>query len=200
MSSKILSNWRNFKLALVKTKIKKMRQPFPSFTKRLLFLLTIIFATLMSCNNPQADSAKQTNADSVAANIKMYSHVWDEIINKRKLEMFNDRNFTQNVVMHASPADVVGIDSARAYYANYLRGFSDISFTVKDVFGMDNKLVKHWNFKGTHTGVFFGIPATNKKVDIDGVTLVRMENGKIAEERDFLDNLEFMQQLGVIPR
>jgi len=153
----------------------------------------------MSCNNPQVDTTKQTTIDSVAANIKMYSHVWDEIINNRKLEMFNDSNFTQNVVMHASPSDVVGIDSARAYYANYLTGFSGITFTVKDVFGMDNKLVKHWNFKGTHTGVFFGIPATNKKVDIDGVTLVRMENGRIAEEKDFFDNLEFMQQLGLIP-
>ncbi len=160
----------------------------------------MINATLMSCSNNQTDKAKQTTVDSVAANIKMYSHVWDEIINKRKLEMFNDSNFTKNVVMHASPADVVGIDSAKAFYANYLTGFSDVTFTVKDVFGMDNKLVKHWNFKGTHTGVFFGIPATNKKVDIDGVTLVRMENGKIAEERDFLDNLEFMQQLGLIPR
>jgi steroid delta-isomerase-like uncharacterized protein len=165
-----------------------------------LFLLPIIFAVVMSCSNPQEDTAKQTTADTVAANIKMYSHVWDEIINKRKLEMFNDSNFTKNVVMHTSPTDVVGIDSARAYYANYLTGFSDITFTVKDVFGMDNKLVKHWNFKGTHTGMFFGIPATNKKVDIDGVTLVRMEDGKIAEERDFVDNLEFMQQLGLIPR
>jgi len=27
-----------------------------------------------------------------------------------------------------------------------------------------------------------------------------MENGKIAEERDFFDNLEFSQQLGIIPR
>jgi len=65
---------------------------------------------------------------------------------------------------------------------------------------MDEKLVKHWNFKGKHTGVFFDIPATGKNVDIDGVTLVRMDNRKIAEERDFLDNLEFMQQLGLIPR
>lgn len=47
----------------------------------------------------------------------------------------------------------------------------------------------HWNFKGTHTGVSFGIPATNNKVDIDVVTLVRMESGKIGEEMDFLDNL-----------
>ena len=154
----------------------------------------------MSCSNSNTGTAKATAIDPVAANIKMYTHVWDEIINNRKLDMFNDSNFTKNVVMHASPSDVVGIDSARAYYANYLTGFSDISFTIKDVFGMGNKLVKHWNFKGTHTGNFFGIPATNKKVDIDGATLVRMESGKIAEERDFFDNLEFMQQLGLIPR
>jgi len=154
----------------------------------------------MSCSNSNNGTAKATAIDPVAANIKMYTHVWDEIINNRKLDMFNDSNFTKRVVMHASPSDVVGIDSARAYYANYLTGFSDISFTIKDVFGMENKLVKHWNFKGTHTGIFFGIPATNKKVDIDGVTLVRMESGKIAEERDFFDNLEFMQQLGLIPR
>ena len=177
-----------------------MRQTLQLFKSRQLLLLIIVFATLFACNNSQSDKAKEPTVDSVATNIKMYTNVWDEIINKRKLDKFNDTNFTKNVVMHISPTDVVGIDSARAYYANYLAGFSNISFTIKDVFGMGNKLVKHWNFKGTHTGVFFGIPATNKKVDIDGVTLVRMENGKIAEERDFLDNLEFMQQLGLIPR
>jgi predicted ester cyclase len=165
-----------------------------SFTSLFFVLASILFlAFLVACSSPQKDKRVQDN-------IKMYTHVWDEIINNRKLEMFNDSNFASNVVMHASPSDVVGIDSARAYYANYLTGFSGISFTIKDVFGMDDKLVKHWNFKGTHTGVFFGIAATGKKVDIDGVTLVRMENGKIAEERDFMDNLEFMQQLGLIPR
>ena len=61
-----------------------------------------------------------------------------------------------------------------------------MSFTIKDVFGMGNKLVKHWNFKGTHTGVFFGISATNKKIDIDGVTLVRMGNGKLLKKETSL--------------
>jgi len=138
--------------------------------------------------------------DPVEANIKLYTHTWDEIINKGKLDLFNDSNFTKNVTMHEGPSDVVSIDSARAYYANYLTGFSDITFTIKDVFGQGDKIVKYWNFKGTHTGVFFGIPATGKTVNVDGVTLVRMENGKIAEERDIMDNLEFMQQLGLIPR
>ena len=56
--------------------------------------------------------------------------------------------------------------------------------------------MKHWNFKGTHTGDFFGIPATGKKVDIDGVNLVKMKDGKIAQEKDFMDNLLFNQQQG----
>ena len=165
-----------------------------------VILLTLSISILTACNNPKSETAKETTVDSVAENIKMYSRVWDDIINKGKLNEFNETNFTKSITMHASPNDIIGIDSARVYYANYLTGFSNITFTIKDVFGMGNKLVKHWNFKGTHTGEFFGIKATGKKVDIDGVTLVRMENGKIAEERDFLDNLEFMQQLGLIPR
>ena len=62
------------------------------------------------------------------------------------------------------------------------------------------KLVKHWEFKGKHTGTFFGIPATGKNIDVFGVTIAKLRGGKIAEEQDFMDNLEFMQQLGIIPR
>lgn len=158
-----------------------------------IFALTLL---LHSCTPGTTTETSKT--DSVASNIKMYTHVWDEIINHGKLDLFNDSNFTKDVVMHGNP-DVIGIDSARAMYANYITGFSNVSFTIKDVFGQGNKLVKHWNFKGKHTGLFFGIPATNKDVDIDGVTLVRMQNGKIAEEQDFIDNLTFMTQLGLIP-
>ena len=173
-----------------------MHRPKLSFS----FLIAISFVVVSffsACSTKEKTAAEKT--DPVEANIKMYTHVWDEIINKGKLELFNDSNFTKDVVMHASPTDIVGIDSAKAYYANYLIGFSNIVFTIKDVFGQGDKLVKHWNFSGTHTGVFFGIPATGKKVSLDGVTLVRMSNGKIAEERDFFDNYDFLTQLGLIP-
>jgi len=167
--------------------------------KQLLKLsaLPVIVLSCMftSCASNQTTETPAT--DSVEANIKMYTNVWDEIVNHGKLDMFNDSNFTTDVVMHTIP-EIVGIDSARAYYANYLTGFSNIKFTIKDVFGQGNKLVKHWNFSGDNTGVFFGMPATGKHVSIDGVTLVRMQNGKIAEERDFLDNLDLMTQLGSI--
>jgi ketosteroid isomerase-like protein len=53
-------------------------------------------------------------------------------------------------------------------------------------------------FKGKHTGDFIGIPATNKMVDLAGVALLEMKNGKIAQEEDFMDNMMFMGQLGVL--
>jgi uncharacterized protein len=163
----------------------------------LITAFTAVIVLVTACSSPGKTAPEK--ADPVAANIKAYSHTWDEIMNKGKLDMFNDSNFTKDVVMHVSPSALVGIDSARAYYANFLTGFSKITFTIKDVFGQGDKLVKYWNFKGTHTGVFFGIPATGKIVSLDGTTLIRMANGKIAEERDFFDNMDFMTQLGLMP-
>jgi hypothetical protein len=158
--------------------------------KKTAFLLASIFLLVIAC-----DSTNQ----QVEKNIKMYSNTWDKIINEGKLELFNAQNFDKNITLIMSPNNVVGIKNIKDFYANYLTGFSDIKFTIVDVFGQGNKIVKHWNFKGKHTGNFFGITATGKSVNIDGVTLVKMKNGKITQEQDFMDNLLFMQQLGIDP-
>ena len=192
-----MSRVKNFDgIRIYSPKTINMKAVFNFFSLRHILLVTVLLTTVVVSHA----QSKPGKADSVAANIKLYTQVWDDIINKGKLDQFNEKNFLKDVVMHSSPADIVGIDSMRVYYSNFLTGFSGISFTIKDVFGSGNKLVKHWNFKGKHTGVFFGIPATGKDVNIDGVTLVRMDGGKIAEERDFMDNMEFLQQLGIIPR
>lgn len=171
-------------------------------TKKFRLFFMAMAAVIMlwnaeGCSSP-ADCPPPAK-DSVATNIKAYSHTWDEIMNRGKLELINDSNFSKEVIFHMKPANVVGIDSAKAYYGNFLTGFSGIQFTIKDIFGQGDKLVKYWNFKGKHTGVFFGIPPTGKSVDLDGTTLVRMANGKIAEEQDFFDNMDLMTQLGLMP-
>ena len=131
-------------------------------------------------------------------NIEMYTSVWDEIINDGQIDKINNSSFDPEVTLISSPENIVGIDAFKSYYQNYLTGFSDITFTIVDVFGEGDKIVKHWNFKGTHSGDFFGIPATGKTVDVEGVTLVKMKDGKIAQEQDFMDNTVFLQQLGLI--
>ena len=162
----------------------------------------ILALSFLSCKNEPSQEYLQleTNQKQLESNLKMYESTWDQIVNQGKLDMINETNFDKDVILVTAPENIVGIEGFKGYYKNYLTGFTNIKFTIVDVFGQGDKIVKHWNFKGTHSGEFFGIPATHKDVNVDGVTLVKMKDGKIAQEQDFLDNLEFMQQLGVIPR
>ena len=148
--------------------------------------LLILFIGLISCENAKVEK-----------NIAMYTQTWDDIINKGNLDLINTTNFDESITLISSPENVVGIDDFKAYYSNFITGFSNIEFTMSNVFGQGDKIVKHWRFKGKHSGDFFGIPATNNNIDVEGVTLVEMKNGKIAQEQDFMDNLLFMQQLGI---
>ena len=156
--------------------------------KKITLVFSIAVALLFSSCADQ-----QTNKD-----IELYTHTWDEIFNNRDLSYYNEDNFDKNITLIMDPENVVGIEAVKDYYNNFLDGFSDIEFTMKKVFGQNGNLVKHWNFKGTHTGDFFGIPATGNKVDLDGTTIIKMKDGKIAQEQDFFDNMAFMSQLGLV--
>lgn len=178
----------------------KLTKTFFNGTLALLLLLTVTGCKTETNTEPSVEHIALEKADKqLAENLKMYESVWDDIINKREIDKINETNFDTNITLITTPENIVGIQGFKDYYQNYLTGFSYITFTVIDVFGQGDNIVKHWNFKGSHTGEFFGIPASGKEVDIEGVTIVKMKDGKILQEQDFLDNLSFYQQLGLIP-
>lgn len=53
--------------------------------------------------------------------------------------------------------------------------------------------------RGTHLGDLLGIPASGKQVTMEGITILRIEEGKIVERWGRIDALGLLQQLGVIP-
>ena len=159
-----------------------------------LILLLFVGASVFVSKNVHAQK-KQSEAN----NLKFYGRVWDVVVNEGRINIL-DTAFADDVVLHHTKPETKGKAGAIAYYSNYVTGFSDRKFTVVESFAKGEKLVKYWRFTGTHTGVFFGIPATGKKVDVIGCTITKMVDGKITEENDFFDNLEFLQQLGLMPR
>ena len=161
----------------------------------------LLVLNLTSCNQTPSEVHLQLEASQaqLETNLLMYETVWDKVINGRQIALINADYFDQDVTAVATSAgDVVGLENFNNYYNNYLTGFSDAEFAIIDAFGQGNKIVKHWNFKGTHDGNFFGVPATGKRVDVSGVTLVKMKAGKIAAEQDFMDLLDFYTQLGLM--
>ena len=163
-------------------------------------VMLFVSILLIGCNNPSEKQLELELAQrTLEKNIAMYETVWDKVINDRQIDLINEDSFDKDVTALAtSGGDIIGLENFKNYYNNYLTGFSDAEFTIVDIFGQGDKMVKHWNFKGTHDGDFFGVPATGKSVDISGTTLIKMKDGKIAAEQDYMDFLSFYTQLGLL--
>ena len=76
----------------------------------------------------------------------------------------------------------------------------DQAANVEDVIAEGDKVVTRYTIRGTHQGETeeFG-PPTGKEVELEGITIHRIEDGKIVEEWERYDNLRMLQQLGLAP-
>ncbi|MBD0288773.1 MAG: ester cyclase [Flavisolibacter sp.] len=79
--------------------------------------------------------------------------------------------------------------------------FPDLRVRNEDIIEdeQQNKVVVRWTAQGTHTGTLMQIPATNKRVSLKGIDILRVENGKIAERWGEFDAVGMLAQLGVLP-
>ena len=160
--------------------------------KKIIILLSLV--STISCQNHTNNKKQASTSLQLEKDLEMYQNVWNSFL-AGDTSVVNNKNFTEDVVIVTSNGDLVGIDACKEFYLNYLNGFSDIEWTIVDAFGQGNKLIKHWNFKGKHTGNFFGIPATGNSLNLSGTTIVTMREGRIAKEHDFFDMKSMLDQL-----
>jgi steroid delta-isomerase-like uncharacterized protein len=68
-----------------------------------------------------------------------------------------------------------------------------------DVLVNGDRMAYQWTFSGTNTGAWSdGTPATNKPFKIQGLTLMRLKDGKIVYSGDYYDAYGFYKQLGLL--
>ncbi len=62
----------------------------------------------------------------------------------------------------------------------YRTAFPDMNPTVEDVLAEGDKVVTRWTMRGTHQGGIekFG-PPTGRQIEVEGITIHRIEGGKI---------------------
>ena len=85
------------------------------------------------------------------------------------------------------------------YLGAFLGAFPDCQFTVDDMICEGDQVVTKKTFTGTHTADFNGIPPTCKRVTLQFADIMRVRDGKIVEHWNVIDQMSFMQQLGLLP-
>ena len=90
-------------------------------------------------------------------------------------------------------------EAAKQEAADFRRGFPDVTSTIEDLIAEGDKVVARWRSRATHRGDYMGMPPSGKEVQIMGISVYRIEEGKIAESWMVEDQFGLLRQIGAIP-
>ncbi len=109
-----------------------------------------------------------------------------------------DKYFDADFVMHDADGDK-SRDEFQQLCQAYFSAFPDIQIVAEGWVAEGDKVTKIWTAHSTHLGDFMGIPASGNRMEVKGIEVYRVANGKVAEIWASMDVLGMMQQMGAIP-
>ncbi len=101
---------------------------------------------------------------------------------------------------HTNPPDMQhGIAGHKAVVTLFRAAFPDLEYVPEELVAEGDRVAVRTTMRGTHRGAFFGLPPTGRWVTVDGIHILRIAGGKIAEHWGNNDDLGLMRQLGALP-
>jgi steroid delta-isomerase-like uncharacterized protein len=138
--------------------------------------------------------------DSAAVIRKLYEAINDRDIDAIEAMVTDDFELTDM----ASGETFNGPEGARQNAEGWLTAFGDAQVELKNVIAAGDWAVAEGIGRGTHTGPMqtpMGeVPPTGKKAELSLCSIIRVQDGKIAEERDYYDAMAIATQLGLMPQ
>ena len=134
---------------------------------------------------------------------RWFTHFWGEKCNLAIVDELAAPNMLLQYSLHAPRR---GHQDIKAFMTGFRAAFPDLNFWgTAELIAEEDYVVGRWEGGGTHTGPAFNDfligslpPATGRKMHFTGTTVLRIKNGKIAEETGLDDGVMALQQLGLI--
>ena len=89
-----------------------------------------------------------------------------------------------------------GLEGAKLVHQKTLIGMPDYHTKIEDLIAEGDKVVARVSMTGTHIGDFYGIPPTGRRVNLTGIFIVRIADGKIVEHWGEEDGVKVLRELG----
>lgn len=119
-----------------------------------------------------------------------------EFIQDGSMETFNQIIDPAFVNHTAPPGTQTGPDGVYYFFNHMLKpAFSGFAVEIHEQFADGDTVTTRKSFHGTHTGEFFGAPASGKPVRIDVIDIVKLRDGKFTDHWGIVDWSAVMAQI-----
>jgi steroid delta-isomerase-like uncharacterized protein len=133
--------------------------------------------------------------DSNAANKTVARRVLEEIFPANDVDALREV-IDEEFVNHEAPAGTPpGLGAITMFMSILNEAFSDQRWDIHQVLAEGDKVVIHCTHTGTHTGPFFGLPATGRRFAYKQMHIIRIRDGKGVEHWAVRDDASLMRQL-----
>jgi len=101
----------------------------------------------------------------------------------------------------AGQADADGPDAVRAWWAELFGSSPDLRFAVEELIAEEGRVSVRWTARGTFAGPgsYQGIEPTYARLDLEGLDLFEVRDGRIVREHAYTDGATFARQIGLMP-
>jgi predicted ester cyclase len=123
----------------------------------------------------------------------------EEVQNHQDWAVYDEVNDPSFVNLSAPPGVPADREGGKLYLQALASAYPDAHVTIDDMIAEGDQVVTKKTFSGTNTGEFAGMPATGRPVTIQYVDIMRIRDGRIVEHWLSMDQLAWMQQLGLAP-
>lgn len=100
---------------------------------------------------------------------------------------------------HTSPHGMNDLAALEGIFNSFTSAFPDLELDIPKAVVDGNEIAYFYLLSGTHIGDFMGIPASGREINIKGMTMLTMEDGKCGQAWGVLDMLALMRQVGALP-
>lgn len=124
--------------------------------------------------------------------VRRYQEAYNNCDFDALAELVSADVLTPNIIAGMPP----GLEGAKVVHQTTLIGMPDYHTNIEDLIAEGDKVVARVTMTGTHTGNFWGIPPTGRRVNLTGIYIVRIKDGKIVEHWGEENGMIVFRQLG----
>ena len=114
-----------------------------------------------------------------------------------QLPSFYTNDYEGVDVAYAAPH--AGQQGIRQLFVRWWQAFPDLHFTSNNVIIQGNCAVLDWTACGTHQGTMMNIPATKRRIEVRGITILTITGGKVQKAVHVWDVAGLLRMIGLLP-